>query len=52
MGIDPSALGGQPVTRVGIDATALAEDEKLFRRVEVSKAVREKVSLLLKPYLS
>lgn len=51
MGIDPSTQAGQPVVRVGIDATALAEDAKLFRRVKVSKAVREKVSLLLKPYL-
>jgi len=51
MGIDPSARPGQPVWRVGIDATAMAEDAKLFRRVEVAKAVREKVSLHLKSHL-
>ncbi|HEX9879746.1 MAG TPA: UbiD family decarboxylase [Candidatus Binatia bacterium] len=51
MGIDPSVLGGQPVTRVGIDATALADDPVLFRRVDAAEAVRDRVGRLLKPYL-
>ncbi|NIO09307.1 MAG: hypothetical protein GTO40_15365, partial [Deltaproteobacteria bacterium] len=51
MGIDPSAQPGQPVTRVGVDATALADDATLFRRVEVAQAVRDRVSRVLKPYL-
>jgi 2,5-furandicarboxylate decarboxylase 1 len=51
MGIDPSVRPGEPVARVGIDATAIADDAVLFRRVGVSEAVRGKVSLLLKPYM-
>jgi len=51
MGIDPSVQAGQPVPRVGIDATAMAEDPVLFRRVDVANAVREKVSRILKRYL-
>lgn len=50
MGIDPSAAGG-PVTRLGIDATALGEDRERFRRVAVAKEVAERVARRLKPYL-
>ncbi len=51
MGIDPSVQAGQPVPRMAIDATAMAEDPALFRRVDVAKAVREKVSRILRPYI-
>ena len=51
MGIDPSVQPGQPVSRVGIDATAMAENATLFRRVDVANTVREKVSRILSPYL-
>ena len=51
MGIDPSVTAGQPVTRVAIDATALADDAVLFRRVDASEPVRQRVEGLLKPYL-
>ncbi len=51
MGIDPSVQAGEPVPRVAIDATAMAEDPELFRRVDVAKAVREKVSRILRPHL-
>jgi len=51
MGIDPSVQAGQPVPRMGVDATAMAEDAVLFRRVDVAKEVRERVSRILKPHL-
>lgn len=50
MAIDPSAEG-RSVARVGIDATVAAEEGERFRRVEVAKDVRERVSGLLKSYL-
>lgn len=50
MAIDPSAQG-RTVARVGIDATVAAEEGERFRRVDVAKEVRERVSGLLKSYL-
>ncbi len=51
MGIDPSVQPGKPVPRVGIDATAMAENAALFRRVAVASTVREKVRRILGPHL-
>ncbi len=50
MSIDPSARGPS-VTRLGIDATVAADGDDRYRRVEVARSVRDRVSRLLQPYL-